>query len=80
MLAFFMIPKDVANAIWGACFDYKPTTDVIDGKTIEDRIMECWERLNPLLPTDKPTSDHIVIPPGDIEDDYGSMFTQTERW
>jgi hypothetical protein len=39
------IPKDIANAIWGACFDYQNTEEVVNGKTIEERILDCWDKI-----------------------------------
>lgn len=37
--------KDQTNAIWGSCFDYQPFENVINGKTVENRIYDCWQRL-----------------------------------
>lgn len=45
-------PKDIQNAIWGSCFDYKDFDEIVDGKTIRDRIYECWNRMHLILKND----------------------------
>jgi hypothetical protein len=50
-------PKDIQNAIWGSCFDYKDFDDIIDGKTVRDRIYDCWNRLHYII---KQEPDWIV--------------------
>lgn len=39
------INKETFNAIWGACFDYKPLDHIVEGIAVEQRIVECWYRL-----------------------------------
>ena len=39
-------PKDIMNAIWGACFDYKDFNDKILNETIRDRIYDSWQRIH----------------------------------
>jgi hypothetical protein len=36
-------PKDIMNAIWGRCFDYKDFDDKILDKKIRDRIYDTWQ-------------------------------------
>lgn len=33
----------------GACFDYKPFETVVNGQTIEDRLYNCWQNLEPIM-------------------------------
>lgn len=42
-------PKDITNAIWGACFDYNDFDTVVDGQPIRDRIYECWQRIHQVM-------------------------------
>jgi hypothetical protein len=39
-------PKDIMNAIWGTCFDYKDFDNVISDETVRDRIYDAWQRIH----------------------------------
>lgn len=54
-------PKDIQNAIWGACFDYKDFDELCDGKTVRDRIYECWNRMHNIIKKNQEEfSAHII--------------------
>lgn len=42
-------PKDIQNAIWGACFDYKDFDTVIDEEAVRDRIYRAWNSMHLVL-------------------------------
>jgi len=42
-------PKDLANLIHRICFDYAPLGKEMRGKTVEERIFECWGGLHIIL-------------------------------
>jgi len=39
-------PKEIMNAIWGSCFDYKDFDAKVLDETVGDRIYDCWQRLH----------------------------------
>jgi hypothetical protein len=42
-------PKDIQNAIWGACFDYNDFDDKVLNETVRDRIYDCWNRMHHII-------------------------------
>lgn len=41
-------PKDLANAVWGSCFDYKNIDSMRGGKSIRERVKEACFRIEQL--------------------------------
>jgi len=39
-------PKEIMNAIWGACFDYKDFEEKILDETIQNRVYDAWQRIH----------------------------------
>jgi hypothetical protein len=39
-------PKDIQNAIWGTCFDYKDFNTEVSGQTVRERIYQCWNTIH----------------------------------
>ena len=39
-------PKEIMNAMWGACFDYKDFEEKILDETIRDRVYDAWQRIH----------------------------------
>lgn len=42
-------PKDIMNAIWGGCFDYKDFDKKVMGEPIRDRIYDAWQRIHQVV-------------------------------
>lgn len=42
-------PKEIQNAIWGACFEYADWDKDISGTDVQERVYECWQRLHYIL-------------------------------
>ncbi len=39
-------PKDIQNAIWGQCFDYKDFDEEVLGEPVRDRVYGAWQHIH----------------------------------